>query len=196
MSSRVFKAKTSHTESKPQLCGLTGNHIQQDDLCFFLVCKGGDARPEYQIMVVDEVEYQDAKGRTRKRKVRACKDPNDDREFYCVWNGEWEVYEDAYGKKKRRRVYEWEVDGQNGAKHPVEVWSNMVHVSAAESLGYDIPKTGKGKYQMTTAFKGDRTKGNEHRVAKDAESPLLTLAKAAQTDEEAGLVKPDGEAAA
>jgi len=165
----------------------------KDDLCFFLVCAGGDARPDYQIMVVDEVEYKDGRGRTRKRKVR---ESVDGRTFFCCWNGEWEIYTNEAGDSKRRRIYEWEVEGGNGERYPVEVWSNMVHVSAAENLGYLVPKTSKGKLQMTTAFQGDRTKGHEHLVAKDAESPLLTLAKAAQTDEEAGLVKPaDGSAA-
>ena len=189
MSSRVFKARTSHTESNPQRCGLTAAHIMEGDLCFYLVCAGTDARPEYQIMVVDEVETVKY-GRRSKRKVR---ESMDGRTFHCVWNGEWEVYKDQDGKTKRRRVYEWQVEDAQGNRFPVEVWSHMVHVSAAEKLGYRIPTNQKGKYQMTTAFQGDRTRGHEHKVSNEAENPLLTLAKASLSDEEAGVVAPKDE---
>jgi len=193
MSSRVFKARTSHSPQNPQRCGLTGAHIQEGDLCFYLVCAGTKARPDYQIMVVDEVEYQDRRGNTRKRKVR---ESMDGRTFHCVWNGEWEIYTNERGERKRRRVYEWQVEDAQGNRFPVEVWSQMVHVSAAEKLGYAIPKGKNGRYRMTRAYHGDRTRGHEHQVAAEAENPLLTLAKEALSDEEAGRVAPADEGSA
>jgi hypothetical protein len=191
MTSRVFKARTGHTPSNPQLCGLTGAEIQKDDRCLYLVCHGAKARPDYQVRLVDEVEYEDSRGATRKRKV--FESGMTGQPMFSVWTGEWETYTKANGKKGRRRVYEWQTEGSDGRRYPVECWSNMVHLSAAETLGYDIPRNKDDEILTTNARKGDRTKGVEHRVSKDAESPLVTLAKAALDDEEAGLVAPKEE---
>jgi len=192
MSSRAFKARTPHTPENPQICGLTGAHIQEDDLCLFLVCDGKDAKPEYQVVQVDEVEYQDSRGKTRTRKVYESKQG---RPFRCIWTGEWESFVKADGKKGRRRVYEWQVEGADGSMFSVDVWSNMVHVKAALDLGFEVRRKKDGSLMTTSAFKGDRTRGNEHRVSKEAEAPLVTLAKAALSDEEAGLVAPKSEQA-
>jgi hypothetical protein len=141
--------------------------------------------------MVDEIEYEDRRGVTRKRKVYESKEAG--RPFFCVWTGEWETYTKTNGKKGRRRVYEWQVEDDQGNRFPVDVWSNMVHASAAEELGFSVLRDAKGNYRITTAYEGDRTEGNEHRIAEDAESPLVTLAKAALDDEEAGLVAPSPE---
>jgi hypothetical protein len=187
MSSPVFPARTSHTDSNPQLCGLTGAHIMEKDDCLFLVCDGQSARPEYQVCQIDTVEYKDSRGRNRSRKVYESKQG---RPFRCTWTGEWETYEKADGKKGRRRIYEWQVEGANGSMIPVDVWSNMVHASSALELGFELRTNAKGEVVKTKAFKGDRTQGREHALAAEAENPLLTLAKAGLTDEEAGKVAP------
>jgi hypothetical protein len=189
MTSRVFKARTSHTPSNPQLCGLTLAEITKGDLCLFLVCHGAEARPEWQVRLVGREAKE---GSSYKRNIFESEKTG--QPFFSVWTGEWESYKDANGKTKRRRVYEWQVEGDDGRRYPVEVWSNMVRLSAAEELGYDIPRDGDGKVRKTTAFKGDRTKGWEQRVAKDSEAPLVTLAKVMLDDEEAGLVAPAEEA--
>ena len=193
MSSRVFEARTSHTPDNPQLCGLTGHPIQKGDLCFYLVCEGDQARPEWQVRQIQTVTT--AGGRGRRRKTRKVYESNrTGRPFRCTWTGEWEEFEKQDGSTGRRRVYEWQVEQADGSMKTVEVWSNMVHVEAAEQLGYDIPKDGKGKYRKTKAHRGDRTQGHEHKIAKEAENPLLTLAKAGLSPEERGEVAPQPEA--
>lgn len=188
MSSRVFKARTSHTDSNPQLCGLTGTPINEGDWCFYLVCKGNKARPDYQITVVREEEHKGFGGRKYTKKIR---ETPDGQPFFSVFTGQWETYKKANGDTGRRRVYEWQTeDPKTGARIPVVVWSNMVLASAAEKLGYKVPKNAKGKYITTQAHVGDRTRGFEHRDAKEAEPAMVTVAKAALSDEEAGIVPP------
>ena len=189
MSSRVFKARTSHTDANPQLCGLTQTPIQEDDWCFYLVCSGQSARPEYQINVVREEEYS-YRGKKRKRKIR---ETPDGKPFFSVFTGAWETYTKADGSTGRRRVYEWQTENANGARIPVLVWSNMVLASSAEALGYKVPMNAKGKYITTKAHQGDRTTGYEHQNAPEAEPAMVTIAKAALSDEEAGLVAPGTE---
>lgn len=187
MSSRVFKATTSHSDANPQLCGLSTTPIKEGDWCFYLVCAGKDARPEFQISVVREEEYS-YRGRKQSRKVR---ETPDGRQFFSVFTGEWEEFTKADGTKGKRRVYEWQVeDPSTGARIPVTVWSNMVLASAAEKLGYVVPKNGKGKFITTKAHKGDRTKGFEHRLGEE-EPAMVTIAKAALSDEDAGIVAPE-----
>ena len=186
--SRVFKARTSHSDGNPQLCGLTGTPIQEGDYCFYLVCNGKQARPEYQISVVRE---ESKKGTKYKKKIRETPDGTP---FFSVCTGEWETFKKANGKTGRRKVFEWQTeDPVTGARIPVKVWSNMVLASAAEKLGYRVPKTAKGKYITTTAHQGERTRGYEHRLADEAEPAMVTVAKAALSDEEAGLVAPGSE---
>jgi hypothetical protein len=191
MSSRVFKARTGHTDSNPQLCGLTQAPIQEGDWCFYLVCKGTSARPEWQISVVREETTKGRGGRSFTKKIR---ETPDGQPFFSVFTGNWETYKKADGSTGRRRVYEWQTeDAQTGARIPVLVWSNMVLASAAEKLGYKVPMNAKGKYITTQAHQGDRTRGFEHQAAKEAEPAMVTIAKAALSDEDAGLVEPKDE---
>jgi hypothetical protein len=188
MSSRVFKATTSHTATNPQLCGLTGTPIVEGDWCFYLVCAGKDARPEFQINVVREEEYT-YRGRKQTRKIR---ETPDGRPFFSVFTGEWETYTKPDGTQGKRRKYEWQTENAQGARIPVTVWSNMVLASAAEKLGYNVPRNGKGKFITTKAHKGDRTVGFEHRHGEE-EPAMVTIAKAALSDEDAGVVPPKDE---
>lgn len=187
MSSRVFKANTGHSKANPQLCGLTQLPINEGDLCFYLVCKGTNARPEYQISVVAEKAQ---KGRKYKKKIR---ETPDGQSFFSVFTGEWETFKKPDGTTGRRRVYEWQTeDPVSGVRIPVKVWSHMVLADSAESLGYNVPRKKNGKYVTTKAHVGDRTKGFEHRSA-ESEPAMLTVAKAALGDEDAGLVPPNSE---
>jgi hypothetical protein len=190
MSSRVFKATTGHSDANPQLCGLTGTPIQKDDWCFYLVCKGDKARPDYQISVVREEEKTGRRGKKYTKKIR---ETPDGQPFFSVFTGEWETYEKRDGSTGRRRVYEWQTeDPVTGARIPVLVWSNMVLASSADKLGYRVPKTKNGKYITTKAHQGDRTVGFEHRQGEE-EPAMVTIAKAALSDEDAGVVAPKDE---
>lgn len=190
MSSRVFKARTGHTESIPQLCGLTQAPIQEDDYCLYLVCRGTAARPDYQITVVREEVTKGRGGRTYTKNVR---ETPDGQAFFSVFTGQWETYKKADGSTGRRRVYEWQTEDANGNRIPVVVWSNMVLADAAEKLGYNVGKNTKGNYVTTQAHRGDRTVGFEHQTAKEAEPAMVTVAKAALDDEAAGRVAPKEE---
>lgn len=192
MSSRVFKARTGHSKANPQLDGLTQAPIGEGDWCFYLVCSGNSARPEYQISVVREEDYT-YRGKTKKKKIR---ETPDGKPFFSVFTGAWETFEKKDGSTGRRRVYEWQTENAQGARIPVVVWSNMVLASVAEKLGYNVPRTAKGTYITTKAHEGDRTVGFEHQAAKDEEPAMVTIAKAALSDEEAGLVAPKDEAEA
>jgi hypothetical protein len=186
MSSRVFQANTSDSPSNPQRCGLTSVPIKEGDWCFYLVCNGRSARPEWQISVVAEEEYT-YRG---KKQTRSIRETPDGKRFFSVFTGQWESYTKPDGTKGRRRVYEWQTeDPKTGARIPVTVWSNMVLADAAEKLGYKVPKNAKGDYVKTKAHKGDRTQGFEHQHGEE-EPAMLTIAKAALDDESAGLVPP------
>lgn len=186
MSSRVFQATTSDSPSNPQRCGLTGTPIKEGDWCFYLVCNGKEARPEYQINVVAEEEAT-FRGRKTTKKVR---ETPDGRKFFSVFTGEWEKYTKADGTQGKRRVYQWQTeDPKTGARIPVTVWSQMVLAEAAEKLGYRVFKDAKGDFVKTKAHKGDRTVGFEHRHGEE-EPAMVTIAKAALDDEAAGLVPP------
>lgn len=185
MSSRVFQANTGDSPSNPQRCGLTQVPIKEGDWCFFLVCNGREARPEWQINIVRE-EESTFKGRKTTKKVR---ETPDGKPFFSVFTGEWESYTKPDGTKGKRRVYEWQTENSEGARITVKVWSNMVLAEAAEKLGYKVLKDAKGDYVKTKAHKGDRTKGFEHQHGEE-EPAMLTIAKAALGDEDAGLVAP------
>jgi len=198
--SRVFQARTAHTAVNPQLCGLTGVEIAEGDWCFYLVCGGDKARPDYQVKIVAEEETT-FRGRTRTKNINGTDQPIPCRvaggrtiyadRWHNVCTGQWETYDKPDGTVGRRKVFEWQIeDPETGARYPVEVWSNMVLASAAEKLGYHVQKDKKGNYRTTTAHVGDRTRGHEHRIAEEAEPAMVTLAKAAMDPEEAGEVAP------
>ena len=127
------------------------------------------------------------RGKKRTKKIR---ETPDGKPFFSVFTGAWETYTKSNGKTGKRRVYEWQTENAQGARIPVVVWSQMVLASTAEGLGYKVMKDAKGDFVTTKAHKGDRTQGFEHQNAEEAEPAMVTIAKAALTDEEAGLVAP------
>jgi len=188
MSSRVFRARTGHTPEKPQRCGLSDREIHEGDLVMYLVCRGSDARPEYQIRVVREEETETTwRGRTRRRVERDYATP-DGRQFRSVFSG-WEVGDDG----KRRKVFSWqerhEINGQE-VWMPVNCWSRLVLAEVAADLGYEVRRRKDGRWQMTRAFRGDRNVGNEHSVSNEPESPLAAVARAFMDEAEQGLAPP------
>lgn len=197
MSSRVFPATTGHSKARPQLCGLSGRPIQEGDLVMYLVCHGDDARPEYQIKVtreekVEKTYYDRRKRRKVTRKVTERDYGMDDgREFRSVFNG-WQTNPDT---GKREKVFAWQqktgvdADGED-IWMPVKCWSKLVFAEVAERLGYEVRKRRNGKYSMTTAHEGDRNVGNEHSLEEEQEPAMIAVARAALSDEEAGLVEP------
>jgi hypothetical protein len=188
MSSRVFQATTSDSPTNPQRCGLTGVPIKEGDWCFYLVCNGREARPEWQINVVAEEETT-FRGRKSTKKIR---ETPDGKRFFSVFTGDWETYTKADGTKGKRRVYEWQTENSEGVRITVQVWSNMVLAEAAEKLGYRVMKDEKGNYRKTKAHKGDRTKGLEERMGEE-EPAMVTVAKAALDPVSAGEVPPPEE---
>ncbi len=190
--SRSFKARTSHTADNPQLCGLgdiTGCHreidglgqvanaIQEGDECFYLTCRGSDAQPTLQIERSAKRDDYDTLYRvTPSGKTRT------------VGKGAWTKQVPIF------KWQEWSCDSgcrpgsgtfpaacakihKGGGWHDVTVWEKMVHEDCAASTGYRTPN---GK---VTARVGDRTRGYAHSVAKNAESPFMDLARAAESEE-------------
>ena len=191
MSSRVFKARTGHTESNPQICGLSGREIAQDDPILYLVCRGNDARPEYQVKVTRE-ESKQVEYRGRKRKVTERDYGTDDgTEFRNVFGG-WQTNPKT---GQREKVFEWQ-QKIGDSWHPVETWSHIVLAQVAADLGYDVRTKKNGKWAMTRAHEGDRAVGNEHSVASESINAMEELARAACTPEELGLVPPKPKAEA
>ena len=194
MSSRVFKAKAGHTDSKPQICGLSEKKIAKGDSILYLVCHGANARPEYQIKVTRE-EKKEVKFRGRTKTISEKDYGMDDgRKFRSVFGG-WQQNSDT---GKREKVFAWqEHKGKDGDGEdiwmPVKCWSHIVLAEIAEDLGYDVRKRRNGKWSTTTARDGDRAIGNEHAVDVEGENAMEVLARAACTDEELGLVPPKEE---
>ena len=191
MSSRVFKAKSGHTEESPQICGLSNAFISKGDWILYLVCHGTNARPEYQIKILKEVKKTVVfRGRS---KTVTEKDYGMDngRRFRSVFGG-WGQNPDT---GKREKVFTWQefagldADGEE-VWNPVKCWSHIVLAEVADSLGYEVRKRGNGKWATTTAYKGDRAIGNEHTIDVEGENAMEVLARAACTDEELGLVEP------
>jgi len=191
MSSRVFEAKTGHTDARPQVCGLSNRKIVEGDQIMYLVCTGADSRPEYQIKVTRE-EKTTKSYRGRERTVYEKDYGMDDgRVFRSVFGG-WSVNPDT---GKREKSFEWQECKGKDAKGnaiwvPVECWSHIVLAEIAANLGYEVRTNGKGKWSTTTAHKGDRAVGNEHSVSSEEPNAMEVLARAACTDEELGLVPP------
>jgi len=191
MSSRVFRATTGHTIENPQLCGLSNREIQEDDQIMYLVCHGGDARPEYQIKVTrEEKKEKTYRGRTRTVYERDY-GMDDGRTFRSVFGG-WQVNHDT---GKREKVFNWqELKGTDSDGEeiwsPVKCWSNVVLAEVADELGYAVRRKKNGKWQTTTAHDGDRTVGNEHTIDAEGENAMEVLARAVCSDEELGLVAP------
>jgi len=186
--SRSFKARTSHTEENPQLCGLgdiTGcsreikdlgrvtSAIQEGDECFYLTCQGTDALPALQIEKSAKRDDYDTLYRvTPSGKTRQ------------VGKGSWTRQVPIF------KWQEWRCDSgcrpgsgtfpaacakihKGGGWHDVTVWEKMVHEDCAAAAGYATPN---GK---VIAHVGARPLGLAHSVSKTAESPFMDLARAA-----------------
>lgn len=197
MSSRVFRATTGHTKQNPQLCGLSEGEIERDDLIMYLVCRGENARPEYQIKITREEKkertYFDRRRRKQVTKEYTEKDygTDDGRVFRSVYNG-WQT-DPSTGKRKKSFAWQEKTGVDSDGEEiwmPVKCWSQIVLAQSAEELGYDVRRGQKGKFTMTTAHKGDRLVGHEHSVSDEPDNAMVEIARAALTDEEAGLVAP------
>jgi len=201
MSSRVFKARTGHTKQNPQLCGLTGNPIHEGDWIMYLVCRGADARPEYQIRVCGEreVEKEYFNRRKRRKETKAVTERDYEmggRRFRTVYDGRRKNPDTG----KNEKVFLWqEMVGHDADGEPmwrtVKCWSHVVHAKAAQDLGYEVRADKAGKWLTTEAYEGDRAIGSEHTVDAEEENAMVELARAALTDEEAGRVAPSEEKA-
>jgi len=203
MSSRVFEATTGHSKNNQQLCGLSGRPIAVGDPIMFLVCHGDDARPEYQIKVTREEKVEKTYYDRRKRKQVTRNVTERDygmdsgETFRSVFNG-WQNNPDT---GKREKVFSWQqktgvdADGED-IWMPVKCWSKIVFANVAEGLGYEVRRKRDGSYSTTTAHDGDRNIGNEHSLEREQEPAMIAVARAALTDEEAGLTPPEDEAEA
>jgi len=195
MSSRVFKARTSHSVKRPQLCGLDDSPIvgqdklprdrkhEADDM-FYLTCQG-DA-PE----VGRQIE-------------KSTKEDDFSTGYRTVPTGRTRVVAEGTRWERNIPIYKWQqrfdeacVSAGCRAResgehwHDVTVWERLVKVTSAERLGYRVPGG------RTTAMKGARTEGRLHRVDENPESPLEALARVALTPEEGGdFVESPGEGA-
>lgn len=190
------------------VCGLVpADAIQKDDPCMFLTCRGSEAMPHAQIVVVGTEEYEDRNGDTRERTVRESLDgvsfrsvPTGERR--CRRNSCRKVYDYARTwcscRSKTQMVFKWQ-ENKGTAAHPkwhdVTVWEKVVLVKNAEALGYHIPKGRNGEYIRTVAAPGTRTTGYAHQTAQAPESPLMDLARVAleeEAAEEAAPSEPEG----
>lgn len=170
MSSRAFKARTTHSSSSPQLCGLhrasgcshevdgviRDGAIVKDQLCFYLTCLGRDARPERQIQKSNKADGY-ASG-------------------YRIVPDGWRKV-GRPGHERQVRTFKWQEE-RGGRWHDVTVWERMVHVECAAKLGYKAPG------RKTSAHKGERTKGYAHQVEPEPISVLEELAVVALDPEE------------
>jgi len=170
MSSRTFNARTTHTETSPQVCGLHEAslccaNLTDDDgdvkevpgaivakqECLYLTCRGDEANPEAQIQ------------RSNKKDDYATG-------YRVIPSGQRREYKDKRGHSHFKPIFKWQQQASDGRWHDVKVWERMVHVECANKLGYF---TGVGK---TTAFRGDRTEGHAHRLNPTPISGLEELA--------------------
>ncbi len=196
MSSRVFQARSAHSAQKPQLCGLSKQPISKDDWIMYLVCHGSNARPEYQIKVVAERQVEkEYFCRYKRRKVKKEVTERDygmgGRTFRTVYDGK--KLNPATGKKEKNFIWQeligLDADGEQEWR-TVKCWSHIVHAQAAADLGYEVREDASGNWAKTEAFDGDRAVGSEHTVEVEEDNAMVTLARAALTEEEAGLVPP------
>ncbi len=170
MSSRTFKARTTHSADNPQLCGLheastccqpiedaDGNEeeipgaIVAGQECFYLTCRGEDASPGMQIQ-------------------RSNKKDGYSTGYRVIPSGRHRIFKDRRGVEHKKPIFKWQEQADDGCWHDVKVWERMVHAECAEHLGYKVSTT------STSAFRGARTLGHAHQVKKEAISPLEELA--------------------
>lgn len=201
MSSRTFPARTSHSVNDPQICGLhevtscsaqiSGQDIpgaiKQGQQCFYLTCRGDDARPVAQIEGSnrkDDYETGFRQTPSGSREVGHCRRKHTSQED-CDNNG------CGLGRWYRKKIYKWQEwrcqqncgatpiecgRAHAGGWHDVTVWERMVHVICAEQAGYRVPGS------QTQAHRGNRTIGTAHCLSNIAESPMLDLARLMEED--------------
>ena len=172
MSSRTFKARTTHSSNDPQLCGLHeasgcchSVEIDEDTSedvpgaiiagqeCYYLTCRGDSAAPSMQIQ-------------------RSNKKDGYSTGYRTIPSGKFREHKARNGTIYRKPIYKWQEQGPNGRWHDVTVWERMVHVACAAQLGYRVSDT------STSAFRGARTQGHAHQVSETPISGLEELAAA------------------
>jgi hypothetical protein len=165
----------------------------------YLVCHGANARPEYQIKVVAErqveKEYFNRRKKQKEKKTVTERDyAMGSRSFRTVYDGRKKNPQTG----KSEKVFSWQecvgkdADGED-IWRTVKCWSHIVFADVAESLGYEVRCDEDGEWERTEAFEGDRAVGSEHTVEAEADNAMVELARAALSDEEAGLVAPSPE---
>jgi hypothetical protein len=194
MSSRTFKARTSHTASDPQLCGLhdiTGcsqtidglgeveGAIKRGDCCFYLTCLGTEAAPTAQIQRSNKKDDYDTGYRvTPSGKTRTVGRPPYTKELPIFKWQEWRC-QYGCGPSSGLSPVECASERHGGGWYDVLVWEKMVHVACAASAAYLVPG------QATEAHRGARTQGHGHQLAQTPESPMMDLARAGEDESEA-----------
>lgn len=192
MSSPVFKARTTHTATNPQVCGLhevTGCSAHIDglgdvpgaiigtdtagdlaDKCFYLTCLGTDARPERQIFTSKKKDDYD----TGYRVVPSGK-------YRTVGNGRFTYQKPIFKHQEwscksdftcKRSPVDCAAEGHMGGWRDVRTWEKMVHADCAVNATYSVPG------HETDAYKGARTEGLGHELEDTFESPLEDLGRA------------------
>lgn len=157
MSSRVFKARTSHTEENPQLCGLSGRPIRRGDDCFYLTCSGEGANPGRQIFASKKKDGYETG-------------------FRVIPSGRTRTIGAGTRWERQVPIYKWQQRDEEGRWHDIKVWEHMVLLSEAVARGYRPPHDAEGGIFCTTARKGSRTKGYGHIVNEQPISALEELA--------------------
>jgi hypothetical protein len=187
MSSRTFKARTTHTNTDPQLCGLhnasgcaatlafeqDGETVEQevagaivkDQECLYLTCRGDDANPERQIQ-------------------RSNKKDGYSTGYRTIPSGRYREYTDRRGVIHKKPIFKWQEQDGDGRWHDVKVWERMAHTDCATKLGYFVSDA------HTTAFRGNRTKGHAHNVNS---TPISGLEEVAAMEYEAEQAEGDQE---
>lgn len=161
--------------------------------CFYLTCLGTDARPDAQIESSRKADdYATGYRQTPSgeyREVGSCRrghQSSDDCKTVKCTVGNWR-------NKKLFKWQEFSCSDQSSPHSPVDceaaghtfggwrdvlVWEKAVHAQCASGAGYKVPG------RRCTAYKGDRTLGYAHKVAKTPESPLMDLGRALDFDED------------
>ena len=183
MTSPVFKAKSGHTDARPQTCGLSGREIHVGDDIFYLTCRGRDAQPTEQVVIL-RYEEKEWRGKTRLSPVYSG--PGD-LPWRSVRSGNYRTVGEGTRWEKRVPIFKWQEE-KDGVWLDVETWENAVHLDEARSMGYAIRLTKTGKVARTVARKGDRTVGHAHSVGK-AENALLALAREADGPKETRVAR-------
>lgn len=187
MSSRTFKARTTHSSTDPQLCGLRISscccHAVEDgdetveapgaivsgQECYYLTCRGTEASPGMQIQSSNKKDGYSTG-------------------YRVIPSGRHREYKDRRGIIHRKPIFKWQEQAADGCWHDVTVWERMVHVDCAEKLGYKVPRS------RTSAFRGARTEGHAHKVAPTPISVLEELAAADYEAERENEARAQGDA--